>query len=254
MSSGSVMPRDHREHVERRTPPEHRGTVDDSTLVASQSVELTAHDLRQCERQRLRGERVGLGAPRRAQDLLKEERVATGSRVQRIGRLRRKRTSVHTSQERGHVGVGEPVEPQVVHCAPPVEAHEEIGRGKEASELVRPVRAQQHRTARHARRESLEHAEALGVGPVQILEDDHRTASRDAVHQHLNECAESVRAVGHSVDAQGVEGKLERTTQRAGLGLSGKCGRAGGEGRAELAEQPRLADACLADDQRDRGV
>ncbi len=245
---------DHGEHVERRPPPEYRGSVNDSTLVARQPVQLPAHDLRKRERKRLCGQRVWLRVPRRAQDLLEEKRIATGPRVQRVGCLRRQRASVHARQERRHVGMREAVEPQVVHRPPPIEANEEISRGKETSELIGPVRTQQHRAVRRAGREPLEHPETLSVGPVQVLEDDHRGSSRDAGHERVDDRAELVRAVRNRVDAEGVERELERTAERSGLGLAGERRHTVGKGRAELAQEPRLAYSSLADHERDRGV
>ena len=125
-----------RQHVERCAPSEHGRGVDHPPFVAAQSVELAANDLGERERQRLRSEGLGLGIARGAQDLLEEERVASRARVEGVGRLRRQRPSVDACEEVRDLRLGEPVEPQVMHGAPSVEAHEQIGRREEGAELV----------------------------------------------------------------------------------------------------------------------
>ena len=87
------------EHVERRSPAEHRGGIDHAPLVAAQPVELTTDDLRERERQRLRGETVGVRVACCTQDLLEEERVSASAGVERGRGPRRERSSVDAREE-----------------------------------------------------------------------------------------------------------------------------------------------------------
>ncbi len=204
---------DRGEHVERRAPAEHRGGIDHAPLVAAQPVELATDDLRERERQRLRGEALGVGVTRRAQDLLEEERVAASAGVERGCRPRRKRSSVHAREEVRDLRLGQPVEPEVMHRAATIEAHEQVRSRQHPAQLFRAVRTDEQRPRRAARREALEHPEALGIGPVQVLEDDEGGTVADSIEVRLHDGGEPVGRLGDGVEAEGVERELERTAE-----------------------------------------
>ncbi len=101
---------------------------------------------------------------------------------------------------------------------------------------------------------ALEHAEALGVGPVQILEDDHRTASRDAVHVRLTTAPSRSGLSGTRSMPKASSASSNGRPSDPGSAWPASVVTPAGRVAQNSREQPRLADACLADHQCDRGV
>ena len=160
------------QHVERRMAAEHRGGLHDAAVVARQAVEVALHELGQRPRERLGAEVRGVVVARGDQDLLEEEGVAAGAVEQRVADRARDRPVVHRAEERGHLGPAEPVEAQLVDLVAPLEADEDLRGRHPAGELVGPVGAHDQQRRPGQRREALEDGQALGVGPVEVLEHD----------------------------------------------------------------------------------
>ena len=167
----------------------------------------------------------------------------------------------------------------------PLEPPDRLGCGVAARQAVGPVRADEHEAVAHtgrARRgrlgEALERGDALGVGPVQVLEHDERGVAAGPVAQRPHEVDTRPHALlgravgvahgrreGREIGVGGVarrgpecsgvhcvEEQLHRPPDRARVGLAREHEGAAGGAPHELLHEPGLADARLARHQGDR--
>ena len=165
--------------------------------------------------------------------------------------------------------LAEAVEAEVGDGVAALQAGQQLGDGVAPVHGVGPVGADEDQRAAVGLGEALEEGDALGVGPVEVLEHHHGPAAhlpdlrRQAAHgleADEHPLLERPGAVGHDgegvgIDVEAVEGveqQLEGTAEGAGLGLAGEHRHAGGHPVAELADEAGLPDAGFAADQGDR--
>ena len=166
--------------------------------------------------------------------------------------------AVSASPKRSSADAGEAV--------PALEAAEHRRERVAAGHLVRAVGAEQQPRAGLVG-DPLEQRRALGVGPVQVLEHEHRRPVADqAVHdlqrgvQPLDRAAARVGQGGErglvdvGVPLDRVEQHLVRAGERSGLGAADQRDDVVGQRVEQLAHQAGLADARLAGDDRDLGL
>ena len=271
-----------RKEVERHAAAEHRCGPHHGAHVGVEVVELGAHQLGHRPRQR----RVVVARghlPRRRHQLLEEERVPAGAHVEGVDGAERRLLVEHGRQEAADLRGGEAVEVDVRDPVPPVEAGHGVGGRVAAGQAVGPVGPHQHQAPtrpRRARRrglgQALEHGDALGVGPVEVLEHEERGAATGPVAQRPHQVDPGPDAllrgavgvahgghegrevgaavVGHRGVARGhvdrVEEQLHRPSDGARVGLAGEDERPGGRPPHQLLDEPGLADAGLAGHQR----
>ena len=98
--------------------------------------------------------------------------------------------------------------------------------------------------------EALEDRQALGVGPVEVLEHDQPGCLAEP---HVDGCEHATDWIValESVVGQHRPDQLVGPPERPVLGLPAEHHRPGRGRRDQLAQQPRLADARLAGDERD---
>ena len=208
-----------RQDVEARPGAEHRGGLDDAALVGRQPVELAADELVERPRQGPVGERLRIGVAGGAEDLLEEERVAAGAPQQRLGHPRARRAAGDRSDERGDLVPVEPIEVDLVDVPAPLEADEHLAAREPRREVVGTVRRdQRERRQRHAG-DLFEHGDAVGVGPVQVLEEEQGRAAGDPRQDLVGggDPAVTARRRGHLAEHR--PDAVERATERAGLGV-----------------------------------
>ena len=256
--------RHRRQEVERHAPPEHGGRGHDRAHLGVEARDLVAHELG--HRPRERGVLHALGeVPRARHELLEEERVAAGARVERLDGAEGRILLEDGGQERAHLGGAEAGELQVGHRVPTLEAREELGGRMAPGEAVGAVGADHHQGAAFRLGQQLEGGQALGVGPVEVLEHDeagprigeaaHEVDSRPhAVFRGtpaVPDGGEELLVLGHLGVPQGIEEELHRAAHGARIGLAGQHeGARWGTGH-QLLDQPGLADPGLAGDQGD---
>ena len=238
------------QHVERCMAAEHRGGLHDAAIVARQAVEVALHELGQRPRERLGAELRGVVVARGDKDLLEEEGVAAGAVEQRVADRAGDRPVVHRAKERGHLGPAEPVEAQLVDLVAPLEADKDLRRRHPSGELVGPVGAHDQQRRPGQRREALEDRQALGVGPVEVLEHDQPGCLAEPHVDGRKHATDGIVAL-ESVVGQHRPDQLVGPPERPVLGLPAEHHRPGRGRRDQLAQQPRLADARLAGDERD---
>ena len=158
---------------------EHGGRRDDPAHVGVEVVDLVADQLGHRPRQRhgRRGRRR-CRSPALRHQLLEEERVAAGAGVQRLDDAVRRHVAVHRGEEGADVGRAEPPELDVGDRVPAFEPGEQLGRRVAAGQPVGPVGAHHQQPAPAGLGQLLEHGDALGVGPVQVLEHDEAGGAR----------------------------------------------------------------------------
>ena len=238
------------QHVERRMAAEDRGGLHDAAVVARQTVEVALHELGQRPRERLGAEVLRVHVARRNEDLLEEEGVAAGAVEERVADRARDRSVVHRAQEGRHLGPAEPVEAQLVDLVAPLEADEDLGGRHPSGELVGPVGAHDEQRRPGQRRQALEDGQALGVGPVEVLEHDQPGCVAEPRLDDRDHVADGIVALEREV-GQHRPDQLVGTPERPVLGLPAEHHGAGRGRGDQLAEQPGLADARLAGDERD---
>ena len=113
------------------------------------------------------------GVPRRAQELLGEERVPVGPRVDRLDEARLDLVSVDRPELRGELGSVEATQVQPLDPAGAVELGEERQQRVAAVQLVRPVGHEEHDAGvAQVPDEEREQVAGRPVGPVQVLDDE----------------------------------------------------------------------------------
>ena len=151
---------------------------------------------------------------------------------------------------------------------PALEAGQRLGQRVAAVHLGRPVGADDERRSVVDAGDALEDRDALGVGPVEVVEDEHRGSTADHVGDHgaaprpsraaRGACASSGRrsATSRSSSAGSSSWRASKSSSKGrprppGIGLTGEHEGVVRQAGHELAHQPGLADAGLAADQRD---
>ena len=143
-----------------------------------------------------------------------------------------------------------------------LEPGQHLGGRVPAVQRVGPVGAdEQHRTAARLG-EPFEERDALGVGPVQVVEHDHTRRSRGEIADDIEpESQALVRGpvgireerealvVARLAGCEGVEQELERAPERAGIRLARVHDRAVREPVDQLADEAGLAHSRFAADQ-----
>jgi hypothetical protein len=261
------------EHVERHPAAEHRGGGDEAADLRVELVELPAHQLGHRPRQWHVGQ-VLPGRVAGARDqLLEEERVPTRAAVERIDDRERRDLAVDGREEGVDVRGAQLPELDVGDRMTALQPGEELRGRMPAREAVRAVGADDQQPAAAGFGQLLEHREALGVGPVQILEHDdagdplgeppHQLDSRpDAliggavgvVHGLQQRSVSVGGAVASRHRAERVTKELHGAALGARVGLSRQHHRARRGLRHQLLDKSGLADPGLAGDQRDRRV
>ena len=166
-----------------------------------------------------------------------------------------------------HAGDVEPGEAEVGDRRPALDAGQRLGQRVAAVHLGRPIGADDERRSVVDTGDALEDRDALGVGPVEVVEDEHRGSTADHVGDHGARRFQPgrqgrlriVRAtqrdqpvvVDGELVVEGVEEQLEGTAEAPGIGLTGEHQGVVRQARHELTHEPGLADAGLAADQCD---
>ena len=127
-------------------------------------------------RQGSAGQVLGAHVAGAGDELLEEERVAAGAAVEGLDGAVRRVLLEHGGEELAHLGGAEPAELHVGDEVAALEAGEQVGGGVAPGEPVGSVGADEHERAAVGFGEPLEDGEALGVGPVEVLEHDERRA------------------------------------------------------------------------------
>ena len=246
--------------------PTRRSTM--ARTVRAELVELGAHRPRPRSTAAARRSRPSRGrSPALATQLLEEERVAAGAGVQRVDGAER-RVLVEDGGRKALTSAGvRRLEVQVHDRVPALEAGQHLGGGVAAGQAVGPVGADDEQRAAVGLGQALEQREALGVGPVEVLEHHEAgTAGGEVADQVDRQPAPARRRVASDRSrpsarsgssgrrrprAQRVEEQLHRSSDGAGVGLPGEHDGAGGHAVDELLDQPGLADPGLAGDEGD---
>jgi hypothetical protein len=252
------------EQVERDAMAEHRGGLDDPVTERVEIVDLAAQHVGEAPRQRLLDQRLHVVPGHRAQQLLQEERVATGAVVQRRRGTHRRRGAGGRGQQRRGLRGGETIQPYVGDGMPAFHPREQPGHRLPPGHLVRPVRADEQPRPPLVG-DPLEQHGTLRVGPVQILEDDDRRRVPDQLGQQRQPGVQPLDRTAPRVGERrqlllvdlrppvdGVQQHLVRPGQRTGLGVADQDHGPGRDGRQQLVDQAGLADARLTRDERDR--
>ena len=198
--------------------------------------------------------------------------------MQLVDRAERRLAALHDGEEVADRRRVEAVEPDVGDGVAPLDPQQRLGRGVAAGQAVGPVGAdEEHGTGpragvhRRQRGQPLEHRDALGVGPVQVLEDDQRGAAGgqpphqvgrrphplvraplDVAHRGVEGGELGVGgAVGLPHAVEGVEHELQGAAERARVRLAGEHQRDGRRRVDQFLDEPGLADPGLARDQGD---
>ena len=250
---------DRREDVERHPPSEHGRRLHDAALDRLQPVELAGDDLRHAPRQRLVGEVLQAALPGGADELFEEEGVAAAAEVEPLGGALRRPLAVDGLDERGDVVHRQLLQPDVVEALAPVEPGQHLTGRVAARHGVGTERADDEQWCSDRIGEPLEERDALGVGPVEVLEHDHpEPVADEPVHQleagvhPLVAAAGPIRDGGEQlgieclVILERVDEHLHRAPERPLIGLSGEDDGPGGRPLAQLAHEAGLADAGLA--------
>jgi len=240
----------------------------------SSSVELPAHQLGHRPREWHVGQ-VLPGCVAGARDqLLEEEGVPARAGVERIDDRERRDLAVDGREERVDVRRAQPPELDVSDRMAALQPGQQLRGRMPAREPVRAIGADDQEAAATGLGQLLEHREALGVGPVQVLEhDDAGDPLGEPPHQldsgpdaligrpvgvvhGLEQRGQSVAGAAVASDhrAERVTEELHRAALGARVGLPRQHHRARRRLRHQLLDEPGLADAGLPGDQRDRRV
>ncbi len=261
---GLAEARDGGEQVEAHAAAEHGGHLEGAALLGAEAVELAAHQLAQAPRDGLAEQLLRVALAGGGEQLLEEEGVAPGAAVDLVGHPERRLAPVDGVQELGDLGDRQAVEVDVGHGVAPFEPGQQARRGVAAGERIGSVGADEQARAAAGLGQALEEQQALGVGPVEVVEHHHarrpaadrgeqREAGPDAlvdvalgVDHHLEALVGLVAGV-----AEGVEEQLEGPAERSRVGLARQHLGPRRQAPDELPDQPGLAHAGLAADQGD---
>ena len=258
------------EDVEGDPPAEDRRRLHDAAGASVELVDLVVHSLRQVPRQGSGAEVLEGHTARRQQQLLEEEGVAAAAGRERLDDAVGRAAAVDREEEGAHVGLAEAADADVDGVGPALQAGERLGERVAARQLARPVGAHDGARARCGG-DPLEQGDALGVGPVEVLEHEHGPLPVDDLGEQVEGepgpiGQRTVAGVGGAVVGgaqqrdpviageprpERVEEQAEGMAEAARLGLTGHDDHGGVELRAQLADEAGLADAGLAADEDD---
>ncbi len=165
------------QQIERDSLPEDGGRVDDQALIALQAVEVAQDRLGEGGGQRQAGQLVDAALSRGQEQLLQEERVARGAPVQVGGRGVGSGAAPDRGDQRPDLLDAEPAQGQVLHLMLAFDGRQQVGHVA-AVEVLGPVGPDQQDRQLRRRGQVAEQAQALGVGPVEVLEHDQARARR----------------------------------------------------------------------------
>ena len=160
------------EEVEGDPPTEHRHRRHHGSHVGFEAVDLAAHRLGHGPGQGRGLEVLDAEVAGAGDQLLEEEGVAAGAAVQGLDGPVRRVLLEHGGEELVHLGRAEPSELDVGDQVAPIEPGEQVGGGVAPGQPVGAVGADEDQRTAVGLGEQLEGGEALGVGPVQVLEHD----------------------------------------------------------------------------------
>jgi hypothetical protein len=254
------------DEVGAEAAPEQRRRRQHAALARRAAVEAFADDRVQGERQRVRRlHRAGpLAVDDVAQQLFGKQWVA-GRAAQHVAQHLGRKLGVgqRAAQQTFALVVVERAEPQQRDAVAPQQPPERHEQRVRRDDLVVAIRSDdQHPPRGGALGQHVEDPEQLGVGPVQVVERQHRGAAlRDAVErgQHRGELLVARRAAlverAAAVERpQHLRERAERPPSEFPAGRRRDAVPARREPRAELAHQPRLSDPGLACDQNEAAV
>ncbi len=284
-----VAARHRGEQVEGDALAEHGRGLDHAQLRRVEVVEPAQDGLGEVPRQRQVLELLRVGVAGGDQQLLEEERVATGASVHRLGDPERHRVPVDRGQQLGDGVLVQPVHGHLGDLALAPDVGERSDQLMPAVDRLRPEAADQQGAEARRQRQAAEQRDALGVGPVQVLEHQHPPAGADeqvldqgdgraeqlllavlAVGEGLQMAEDRPQQqpqrlltvgepLGHlppcgDAGADRLQQQLERPRRHALTRLPGQHPRAHRQGCGQLAQQAGLADAGLAADQHHLGL
>ncbi len=248
-------------------------------------VEAAEHGLAQVPGQGEGGQAGRVGPAGGHHQLLQEERVAAGAPVQRLGHPERHRVAVDGGQQLGHPGPAEALEGDAGDHALALQLDQQLDQRVAAGHALGAEGADQQQRQAAGDGQAAEQGDALGVGPVQVLEHHQGPGGAgqladqgDGGPQQLllavlalgvagqlgrdrgQQQAQRLGAVGQRL-GDGVPGgdprldrlqqQLERPAGGALAALAGQHRQGGVEGGDQLGDQAGLADAGFAADQGD---
>jgi hypothetical protein len=273
------------QEVEGDPAAEDGGGVDHPALPAVEVVEAAEDGLAQVPGQREGGQAGRVGPAGGHHQLLQEERVAAGAPVQGLGHPERHRVAVDGGQQLGHPALAEPLEGDAGDEALALQLDQQLDQRVATGHALGAEGADQQQRQARCDGQAAEQGDALGVGPVQVLEHHQRPGGAgqlahkgDGGPQQLllavlalgvpgqpggdrgQQQAQRLGAVGQRL-GDGVPGgdprldrlqqQLERAAGGALAALAGQHRQGGVEGGDQLGDQTGLADAGLAADQGD---
>jgi hypothetical protein len=270
------------QQVERDAPAQDGGGVDHPALGLGEVVEAPQHRLGQAPGQGQVGQPGRVHPPGGDDQLLQEERVAAGAPVQGLGHLEGHRVAVDGGQQLGHPGPVEPLKGDGGDHPAALQLLQQVDQGVAAGHALGPEGADQQQGQVALGGQAAEQGGALGVGPVQVLEDEQGPGLGQLADQGdggAQQLLGAVLALGRAGQPGGDRGQQQaQRLGAAGQGLGDRVpvghprldrlqeqleGAAGGalaalagqnrhrgvEGGDQLGHQAGLADAGLAADQ-----
>ena len=144
----------------------------------------------------------------------------------------------------------ETLEVDLVHATAPLEANEHLTAGEAGCQLVGSVGGDQRQIGEPHRRQLLEDANAVGVGPVEVFENEQGSSVADPLGDGIDGDGTRVDEVDRRV-AEHRADEGEGPAERAGVSLGDEHLGVRRHGADELLDQARLADTCLTGDEGD---
>ncbi len=131
-----------------------------------------------------------------------------------------------------------------------LQAGQEVAAGDAAGQVVRAVRTDDGHPRPGLGDEAVDHGDTLGVGPVQVLEDQHGSSLTDPLADLLRRLDDRVRPADRLVQEAAHE--AEGTGHPTRVTVAGEHQRGARQTGDQLAQQAGLADAGFTGDQRHR--
>ena len=123
----------------------------------------------------------------------------------------------------------------------PFEPADQLASRRPARKVVGAIGADDHQARQWLLGDVLEHVRAVGVDPMEVLDDEHDGAGRDRGSDERQYVSSGITALWAELADH-----IESATERAGLGGRDHRRDTAGEPGDELAQQPSLANPCLA--------
>ncbi len=243
---------DGQQGLERRRSAVDGERFDDAAQTMIKAGQLLAHGLFQRPRQ-LRGEEVRHDRPWSddPHQLLDHERDAAAAPVQRLDDRRRGLAvggGGDGADHRADVRATEALQTDLLHGMPALQPQHQLAARLPAREVVGAVRRDDHEVRPRLLGDAVDQVGAGGVDPVEILDDEHSgTATRGVGDGGVHGVGQGV--TGHSRVGQRDDG-VERPSHRPGQRRRTERGHARRKRRQQLPDEPGLADARFAGDER----